>query len=138
MDLQLVILYDMYIKGDTIYADVYKYLKHKTRRIIALQIKGNQEDWDELEMTDPIKIESDGRMIKWENGLLACIPETMTYEGIKTKIIKSRYSNDDQIAIMLNKDKSDNDMLDYQRMQDWRDFAQRIATLAQTRSKLNF
>lgn len=139
VDLQLVILYNnMYIKEDTIYADVYKYLKHKTKRIIALQIKGNPEDWDELDMTDPIQVKFDNKMIKWENGLLACIPETMTYEGIKTKIIKSRYSNDDQIAIILNKDKSDSDMLDYQRMQDWRDFAQKIAMLSQTRSKLDF
>ncbi len=49
------------------------------------------------------------------------------YSEWKTAIIKWRYTNDDQLAIILNKDESDDDTLRYKRMQEWRDWA---ATLA--------
>lgn len=117
----------MFVKGNTVYADAFKYLRHKSGRIVALSIKGSADDWEEIEMATPIQVTVDKTMIKWENGLLACIPDTFTYEGVKTKIIKSRYSNDDQIAIMLNKDESEEDAILYQKMQEWREFAAFIA-----------
>lgn len=42
----------------------------------------------------------------------------MSYAAIKTFIIKLHYSNDDQIAIMLN-----NDEEKMREMQEWREFA---------------
>ena len=42
----------------------------------------------------------------------------MTYAAIKTFIIKLHYSNDDQIAIMLNNDEDK-----MREMQEWREFA---------------
>jgi hypothetical protein len=38
-----------------------------------------------------------------------------------------RYSNDDQIAIILNKDESEKDKISYNRMQMWRRFADDLA-----------
>lgn len=45
-----------------------------------------------------------------------------TYAYIKTFIIKLRYSNDDQIAIILN-----NDEAKMAKMQEWREYASYIA-----------
>lgn len=117
----------MYKKGNTVYADAYKYLKHKERNIIALSVKGSADDYEELPMNVPLDIELNGGMVLWNNRKFANHPEQMTKNGIKTSIIHSRYSNDDQIAIILNKDESKEDAMYYQRMQEWRDFAAYIA-----------
>lgn len=45
------------------------------------------------------------------------------YADWKAYIIKRRYSNDDQIAIILNKDLSEEDTLRYNKMQEWREWA---------------
>ena len=52
----------------------------------------------------------------------------MSYADIKTLIIKLHYSNDDQIALMLNY-QSDPDRYKekYDIMQDWRSYASEIA-----------
>lgn len=49
------------------------------------------------------------------------------YAKLKTNIIKMRYTNDDQIAIMLNKDEGGEKLLDYERMQAWREWASQVA-----------
>ena len=121
----------MYIKNNKTYAEPYKYLiKEGTRRIIALHLGEAREDFEERDMTLPINARIDGPLVKWENGLFAALPESMTYEAIKAKIIKSRYSNDDQIAILLNKSKGPEEELEYQRMQRWRDMASDVAKSA--------
>jgi hypothetical protein len=50
-----------------------------------------------------------------------------TYSDYKRSIITSRYSNDDQIAIILNKEDSDLDRIKYDRMMKWREFASLLA-----------
>lgn len=50
-----------------------------------------------------------------------------TYEDYKTYVIKMRYSNDDQIAIILNRELSNEDLNRYDRMQQWREFASKLA-----------
>lgn len=125
----------MFVKGNTVYADAYKYLRHKTRRIVALSFKGSADDFDEVDMTLPIEVKIDGDMIFWQNKLLAARPEKMEYASIKEKIIKSRYTYDEQLAIMLNNGKSENDNMLYNKMQEWRDFATTIARL--TENKIN-
>lgn len=113
----------MFTKGNTVYADAYKYLKHKERSIIALSIQGSADDFEELPMNDPLDIKVVGNMVVWNNRKFATRPEHMTKDGVKTSIIHSRYSNDDQIAIMLNKDISEEDTMYYIKMQEWREFA---------------
>lgn len=117
----------MFTKGNTIYADAFKYLKHKERNVIALSIKGSADDYEELPMNDPLDVEVAGGMVFWNNRKFANRPDRMTRDGVKTSIIHSRYSNDDQIAIMLNKDASEEDAMYYQKMQEWREFAALIA-----------
>lgn len=117
----------MFIKGNTIYADAFKYLKHKEKNIIALSVKGSADDYEELSMNDPLDVNVSSGMIVWNNRKFANRPEAMNKDSVKTSIIHSRYSNDDQIAIMLNKDASEEDAMYYQKMQEWRDFAAYIA-----------
>lgn len=119
----------MFTKGNTIYADAFKYLKHKERNIIALSIKGSADDYEELPMNIPLDVEQIGGMLFWNNRKFANRPEQLTKDGVKTSIIHSRYSNDDQIAIMLNKDANEKDAVYYQKMQEWREFAAKIASI---------
>lgn len=55
--------------------------------------------------------------------------KNMSYAAIKTFIIKLHYSNDDQIAIMLNNeiDMSGEATERYKKMQEWREYATTIA-----------
>lgn len=118
----------MYVKGNTVYADAYKYLKHKERNIVALSIKGNPDDYEEVSMDMPLEVKVNGNMISWNKGMFMKNVSGLSYEGIKSTIIKSRYSYDDQIAIMLNKDSGDEtDIMYYDKMQQWREFAADIA-----------
>lgn len=117
----------MYTKNGILYAEVYKYLKHKRVNLVALSVKGSADDYDELPMNDPLDVEVSGGMVFWNNRRFANRPDRMTRDGVKTSIIKSRYSNDDQIAIMLNKDASEEDGVLYQKMQEWREFAGFVA-----------
>lgn len=55
-------------------------------------------------------------------GILQYIGENPTYETLKRDMVKRRYSNDDQIAIMLNGDAES-----LVRMQDWRDWSGQVA-----------
>ena len=113
----------MYVKGNTVYADAYKYLKHKERNIVALSIKGNPDDYEEVSMDMPLEVKVNGNMISWNKGMFRKNVSGLSYEGIKSTIIKSRYSYDDQIAIMLNKDESEEKRMYFDKMQQWREFA---------------
>ena len=58
----------------------------------------------------------------------------MTYEQLKAKYVKRLFSNDDQIAIMLNKERSTEDAELFDKMQEWRDWcgvlAKKVVSLA--------
>lgn len=117
----------MFTKGDMVYADAYKYLRHKNKNIIALSFKGSADEFEEVEMMLPVEVKIEGNMLFWEGRKFAVIPEKMEYASIKERIIKSRYSNDEQIAIMLNRERSEEDNVLYLKMQKWREFAAEIA-----------
>ena len=119
----------MFTKGNKIYADTYKYLRHKTKAAIGLTMVGNEDDFEEVDMTLPVSLSVKGNMVTWENGKLAFFAKEKKYAAIKEQLVKSRYTNDEQIAIMLNKDASEDGQLYYQRMQDWRSFSEELAKL---------
>lgn len=116
----------MYIQRDKVYSDAGKYLVKGNR--VAYEFPGDGTDVQEVEDTLDgfTKV---GSMVTWSNGYRAIkLIENGTYDDYKTKMIKVRYSNDDQIAIMLNKDSRDEeDALAYQKMQEWREYAAKIA-----------
>lgn len=120
----------MYKKGNVVYADAYKYLVHKSKGIIAFALSGDESEFEEKELPIPIKIIDEG------NGFYSIqgVPKVKfyfsksDYATVKTEMIKKRYSNDDQIAIMLNKDSGlEEDLFAYQKMQEWREWASTVA-----------
>lgn len=117
----------MFTKGEKVFCEKGKYLVSKDNRKYGFVLQGKMEDYEELELNDPLDIKISGNIILFQNNKLACLPETMDYVGIKTKIIKMKYSNDDQIAIILNKDNSAEDLELYNKMQNWRDWAGEFA-----------
>lgn len=128
----------MFQKLDKVYADTYKYLKHKTKNIFALSYKGNMNDFEELDMDLPLQVKVEGKTIFWQNNRLAIAPKNLDYATIKEHIIKGRYTNDEQIAIILNSilnNASEEANNLYLKMQEWRDFAAKIAEISSTGDK---
>lgn len=119
----------MFQKGNKVYAEVGNYLRHKTKRMIGLTIVGNIEEFEEIPLNVPLDIVVENDMFFFNNRMFACKPETMDYAGIKTRLIISRYSNDDQMALILNHGKSDEDTKLFDKMQAWRDWAGEIARM---------
>lgn len=121
----------MYKKRNVVYADAYKYLVHKNKGIIAFAQSGDESEFEEKEFPMPIKIIDEG------NGFYSIQDVSKVkfyfskndYATVKTEMIKKRYSNDDQIAIMLNKDSGlEEDLFAYQKMQEWREWASIVAS----------
>ena len=113
----------MYTLKDFTYAEAGKFLHgEKARGFGAPTSFGPYTErdvvLDNLEVTDDYIIFD---TFKWIN------PGIHSYADAKEYIIKKRYSNDAQIAIMLNKDNSAEDELAYDKMQDWRDWASTVA-----------
>lgn len=117
----------MYEKNGRVYADPYKYLKR--RGTVAMEVSvTDKEGWEELAMKRPleIKISRKGEEAV-VNGLFLLRICGKDYGEVKREIIKMRYTNDDQMAIILNREDSEEDELSYCRMQLWREFAAEVA-----------
>ena len=120
----------MYIDKNIVYSDPGKYLKYNNTIGFQFQDAEGIMEYD-LSIDDIYKV---GSMAYYNGGTLAQpIFNKGTYGDYKSAIIKKRYSNDDQIAIILNKEDSEEDRIRYERMMQWREFAaelsKRILTL---------
>ena len=115
----------MFTINNTIYADAGNILIGDNK--VGYQFIGKESEFKEQKIKyDDINIK--GSFIKYDNGrLLELIPRQPSYGYFKSCIIKKRYSNDDQIAILLNKNSSEEDLLKYNKMQEWRDWASILA-----------
>jgi hypothetical protein len=120
----------MFKKGDKVYCEAGGYIHSKTSNVYGFTIPGNIEDFEDVRLTKPYILEVVNNVIFLENRKFMIIPKSLDYADIKTKIITSRYSNDDQMAIILNKDSSEEDTVLYNKMQEWREFAGEIAKAA--------
>ena len=116
----------MYKIGNWTFADAGYYLKRGSS--IAYFFENSDEEVQEIEATvnDMHKV---GSIILWSKDKLAQrVFKNGAYADYKKAIIQKKYSNDDQIAIMLNKDSGEEiDLLAYQKMQEWRDWASLVA-----------
>lgn len=75
---------------------------------------------------DDMRIE--GQFLVYSDGLIRELYNpNMTYEQLKAKYVKRLFSNDDQIAIMLNKDRSAEDAELFEKMQEYRDWCGTLA-----------
>ena len=97
-------IWDGLYRGKTAYLGKVFY-KDKIKLENPYELK--VEDFEELD-EDSLEV-IDNKCFYFKN---------MSYSEIKTTIIKLHYSNDDQIAIMLN-----NDEEKMREMQEWREFA---------------
>lgn len=116
----------MYRIGNYNFADAGYYLKRGSS--IAYFFEDNGEEIEETEATvdDMHKV---GPIILWsEDKLAQRIFKNSAYADYKKAIIQKKYSNDDQIAIMLNKDSGmSEDLIAYAKMQEWREWASIVA-----------
>lgn len=117
----------MYKKGNYNFADAGYYLKKGNR--IAYFFEGDEGEVREIKATidDMHKV---GAIILWSEDMLAQrVLKNGTYADYKKAIIQKMYSNDDQIAIILNKDSGiQDDILAYVKMQEWREWASMVAS----------
>lgn len=116
----------MYTIGNWTFTDAGCYLKRGSS--IAYFFEDNGEEIQEMTATiDDMK--RVGNLLLWSDGCLAqrVIPNGV-YADYKKAIIQKKYSNDDQIAIMLNKDSGEEvDLMAYRKMQEWREWASIVA-----------
>lgn len=122
----------MYTKNNRLYSDAGKILV--TDNMIGYAFPSSTANVGEEDITiDDMTIE-DNEFIVYNNGRIKQrYYPNYSYADWKMAIIKQRYNNDDQIAIMLNEDNEE-----YQRMQDWRDWASVLARkITETQNKQN-
>lgn len=113
----------MYTIKDNVYSDAGKILFMDNA--IGFMLNAAYRECNERELDISDMSVSDTfivfDIIRWLN------PSIHTYADAKKYVVNKRYSNDDQIAIILNKDNSEEDALVFQKMQEWRDWASVVA-----------
>lgn len=112
----------MYQIKNKIYADAGYVLKYNNK--VAFSFEG-------VDMKDVLEtklnldnIQKNGNFVIYD-GLRDRITH-LDYGRLKSKFINKQFTNDDQIAIILNKDNSKDDELLFNKMQEWRDWASKI------------
>lgn len=110
----------MYKVRNKVYADAGSILIGKNKR--GYSFLGEVSDFSEKAISlDDMKV--DGQFLVYSDGLIRELYDpAATYEQLKAKYVKRLFSNDDQIAIILNKDKSASDAELFDKMQEWRDW----------------
>ena len=110
----------MYKVRNKVYAEAGSLLIGKNKR--GYVCIGEVSDFSEEAIRiDDMKVE--GNFLTYSNGKIREIYNpNQTYEQLKAKYIKRLFSNDDQIAIMLNKERSAEDAELYDKMQEYRDW----------------
>lgn len=121
----------MYKVRNKVYAEAGSILIGENKR--GYSFLGEVSDFSEKAIRlDDMKV--DGQFLVYSDGLIRELYDpNATYEQLKAKYVKRLFSNDDQIAIMLNKDKSAADAELFDKMQEWRDWcgalAKKVASL---------
>ncbi len=115
----------MYKVRNKVYAEAGSILIGKNKR--GYSFLGELNEFSEKAIRlDDMKV--DGQFLVYSDGLIRELYDpNATYEQLKAKYVKRLFSNDDQIAIMLNKDKSAADAELFDKMQEWRDWAGTLA-----------
>ena len=110
----------MYKVRNKVYAEAGSLLIGKNKR--GYVFIGEVSDFSEKAIRlDDMRIE--GQFLVYSDGLIRELYNpNMTYEQLKAKYIKRLFSNDDQIAIILNKDRSAEDAELFEKMQEYRDW----------------
>lgn len=114
----------MYTIKNKTYADVGYVLKYKNKVAFSF------EDVDEKDVLETKlnleNMQKIGKFVAYSDGLKEYISCT-EYKEWKKKWVNKQFTNDDQIAIILNKDDSEEDSLLFNKMQAWREWSGVIA-----------
>lgn len=109
----------MYKVRNKVYADAGNILIGKNKR--GYCFIGELNEFSEKSINLEDMIIKNGFVIYSEDMIVELYNPNMSYEQLKSKYVKNLFSNDDQIAIILNKDKSPEDLELFNKMQEWRD-----------------
>ena len=105
--------------GKKLYADAGHYLKTEGGMCKFSFLYSDKVKYEELPIQEPV--------IKEGQGLYKFGPFHVKFtNNMKKTLVNKIFSNDDQIAIMLNKDNSDDDLKIYNLMQDWREYFSKL------------
>ena len=114
----------MYTIKNKTYADAGYVLKYKNKVAFSF------EDVDEKDVLETKlnleNMQKIGKFVAYSDGLKEYISCT-EYKEWKKKWVNKQFTNDDQIAIILNKDDSEEDSLLFNKMQAWREWSGTIA-----------
>ena len=113
----------MYAIKNKVYADAGCVLKYRNR--IAFSFEGVNEK-DVLETKINLEnIQKNGNFVVYNDSkdYISCTE----YKDWKKKWVNKQFTNDDQIAIILNKDDSEEDLFLFNKMQEWREWSGVIA-----------
>lgn len=115
----------MYKIRDKVYPEAGCILVGESKRGYVFQ-DGIEEFTEQPIILDDMKVEEN--FLLYSNGsILERNYPDLTYEEHKARIVKRLFSNDDQIAIILNKGRSEQDDLVFEKMQEYRDWAGTLA-----------
>ena len=113
----------MYRVKNKIYADAGCVLKYENK--VAFSFEGVDEKGVLETKLNLENIQKIGNFVVYD-----CLRDKITtsdFAKLKSKFVNKQFTNDDQIAIMLNKDDSEEDLLLFNKMQEWRVWAGFIA-----------
>lgn len=114
----------MYTIKNKIYADAGYVLKHGNKVAFSLE---DVDHKDVLETKINLEnLQKIGNFVVYPDGLRDYI-SCKSYGEWKSKIVNKMFTNDDQIAIILNKDFSEEDLFRFNKMQEWRQWAGTVA-----------
>ena len=114
----------MYTIKNKIYADAGYILKYKNKIAFSLE---DVDSKDVLETKINLEnLQKIGNFVVYPDGYRDYINCT-EFKEWKTKLVNKQFTNNDQIAIILNKDDSDEDLLLFNKMQEWRKWAGIVA-----------
>jgi hypothetical protein len=121
----------MYTINDKIYAEPGKFLLNGAN--VGLEMPIDLKDGTmelDIDLSDLVVRSFNAYKVAVcsEDNVSFPVAELNTYEDILAAIIEMRYSGNDQVLLILNKENSDEDYEAYQRMANWVEFAEQVAT----------
>lgn len=115
----------MYTLKGIVYAEA-GYLV-RGRNMLGFCLEGAESEFTESPIITS-DLAYDGMGITFNNGMFYWdITGVDSYPKAKKYLVEKRYSNDDQIAIILNKDDGEAEALAFDKMQEWRAWAGQLA-----------
>ena len=108
----------MYKIRQKVYSEAGKVLVGNNKK--GYQFDGELSDFTEVPLTLE-DMELKGEFVTY-GGIMQYVGTDLSYESLKRDMVKRRYSNDDQIAIMLNGDEEQ-----MTKMQEWREWSGEVA-----------